>query len=453
MSNGLERRDFLKVLGVTGAGASLTACGTGGAEKLIPYVVPHEEIVPGVATWYRTTCRECPAGCGMNVRTREGRAVKAEGNPLSPIAHGKLCARGQASLHGLYDPDRIPRPLVRNRGADDWDRASWDDAERRLAAELQQHRGRIVFLTGNYTGTMDRLADSFAAAVGGERVRWEPFAYEPLRAASRMIYGVDAIPVHDFSNAEVVITFGADFMETWLSPIDYTHGFVQGRAYSQGRRGKMISVTAHQSLTDLNADEWLPARPGTEHLVALALAKLIVDDHGGQAGGAASLLADPELVNRAVTASGVSPDRLRQVAADFANNGRSLAVGPGIQTQHSAATAVAAAVAVLNQVAGNVGTTVRIEQTEAHATNNGSYAEMQRLLARMRNGEVGALLVHGPNPLFNMPEREAASRPCPPCRSLRPSRPCSTRPAAWRTCCCRTTISSRAGATTCRAAA
>jgi anaerobic selenocysteine-containing dehydrogenase len=132
MSNGLERREFLKVLGVTGAGAGLTGCGTGGAEKLIPYVVPHEEIVPGVATWYRTTCRECPAGCGMNVRTREGRAVKAEGNPLSPISHGRLCARGQASLHGLYDPDRIPRPLARTRRRR-LGPLSWDEAERQLA--------------------------------------------------------------------------------------------------------------------------------------------------------------------------------------------------------------------------------------------------------------------------------------------------------------------------------
>jgi anaerobic selenocysteine-containing dehydrogenase/Fe-S-cluster-containing dehydrogenase component len=403
MSKGLERREFLKVLGVSGAGAGLTGCGTGGAEKLIPYVVPHEEIVPGVATWYRTTCRECPAGCGMNIRTREGRAVKAEGNPLSPIAHGKLCARGQASLHGLYDPDRVPRPLAR-RGTDEWDRMTWDEAERRLAAELQQHRGRTVLLTGNYAGTMDRLVDSFAAAVGAERVRWEPFAYEPLRAASRMVYGVEAVPVHDFSNAEVVVTFGADFMETWLSPIDYAHGFVQGRAYSQGRRGKLISVTPHQSLTDLNADEWLPARPGTEHLVALAIARLIVDN-GADAGAAAELLAGIDVGNAAERA-GVSPERLRQVAADFANNGRSLAVGPGIQSQHSAATAVAAAVAVLNQVAGNVGSTVRLDQREEHAVNNGSYAGMQQLIARMRTGEVGALLVHGPNPLYSMPEHE-----------------------------------------------
>jgi anaerobic selenocysteine-containing dehydrogenase/Fe-S-cluster-containing dehydrogenase component len=402
MSNGLERRDFLKVLGVTGVGAGLTGCGTGGAEKLIPYVVPHEEIVPGIATWYRTTCRECPAGCGMDIRTREGRVVKAEGNPLSPISHGRLCARGQASLHGLYDPDRIPRPLAR-RG-EEWDRLTWDDAERRLAEALQQNRGRTVLLTGNYTGSMDQLADQFAAGVGAQRVRWEPFAYEPLRAASRMIYGVDAVPVHDFSNAEVVVTFGADFLETWLSPVDYAHGFVQGRAYSQGRRGKLITVGPHQSLTGMNADEWVPSRPGTEHLVALAIARLMVDN-GAQAGTAAGLLGSVDVANAAERA-GVSPERLRQIAHDFAANGRSLAVGPGIASTHSAATAVAAAVAVLNQVAGNVGSTVRLDSREEHATNNGSYAEMQQLVARMRNGEVGALLVHGPNPLYNMPEYE-----------------------------------------------
>ena len=402
----LERREFLKVLGVSGVGAGLTGCGTGGAEKLIPYVVPHEEIVPGVATWYRTTCRECPAGCGMDIRTREGRAVKAEGNPLHPIAQGSLCARGQASLHGLYDPDRIPRPLGRARGSTgDWDRLSWDEAERTLAAQLQQHRGRAVFLTGNYTGTMDRLADDFAAATGMQRVRWEPFAYEPLLRASQMVYGIDAVPVHDFAQAEMFLTFGADFMETWVSPVAYMRGFSEGRAYSQGRRGKLVSVTPHQSLTGLNCDEWVPAKPGTEHLVALAIARIIVDDHGG-AGSAASLLASVD-INDAATRAGVSVDRLRTIARDFANGGRSLAVGPGVATQHSAATAVAAAVAILNQVAGNVGRTVLLDNREEFTANAGSYAAMQDLVRRMASGEVTALLVHGPNPLYNMPEHAA----------------------------------------------
>jgi anaerobic selenocysteine-containing dehydrogenase/Fe-S-cluster-containing dehydrogenase component len=403
MSNGPNRREFLKVLGVSGAGAGLTACGTGGAERLIPYVTPAEEIVPGTATWYRTTCRECPAGCGMNVRTREGRAVKAEGNALSPISHGRLCARGQASLHGLYDPDRVPRPLAR-RGADDWDALSWDEAERQLAGQLQQHRDRAVLLTGHYSGTMDALADQFARSLGIRRVRWEPFAYEPLRAANRMVFGVDAVPVHDFKNADVVISFGADFLETWLSPVDYAHSWVQSHAYSQGRKGHMVWIGPHQTLTGLNADEWLPIRPGTEHLVALALARLIVDG-GANAGAAASTLATVDVANAAQRA-GVSTEKLRQVARVFAANGRSLAVGPGVASTHAAATAVAAAVAILNQVAGNIGSTIRLEQREEHAGNTGSYAEMQQLLQQMQQGQIGALLVHGPNPLYNMPEND-----------------------------------------------
>jgi anaerobic selenocysteine-containing dehydrogenase/Fe-S-cluster-containing dehydrogenase component len=401
MANGLERREFLKVLGVGGAGG-LAACGTG-AERLIPYVVPHEEIVPGISTWYRTTCRECPAGCGMSVRTREGRAIKAEGNPLSPISHGKLCARGQAALHGLYNPDRIPQALRRN--GEEWERLTWDDAERRLAETLQQQRGRSVFLTQHYTGTMDVLVDSFCTTFGIERVRYEPFAHEALRAGSRLVYGLDAIPVHDFANAEVVITFGADFLETWLSPVDYHVGFIQARAYAAGERGRLIAVSPHQSLTDMNADEWLPIRPGTEHLVALALARLVVDNGGQLTGASAAAVANVQ-VEQAAQIAGVSTERLRQIAFAFANGGRSLAVGPGIASAHGAATQVAAAVAMLNQAAGNIGTTVRLDRTEEHANGLASYAQMQQLVERMGAGEIQALLVHGPNPLYSLPDRE-----------------------------------------------
>lgn len=399
MSKGMERRDFLKVLGTAGAGASLFGCSTSAPERLIPYVVPSEDVVPGLATWYRTTCRECPAGCGMEVRTREGRAVKAEGNALSPISHGKLCARGQSSLQGLYNPDRIPQALT--RGADgEWQKLSWDDAEQRLVAGLAGATGRKVFLTQTFTGAMDRLLDDYAAAMGLERVRYDSFGWEPIRTANRMLFGIDAVPVHDFSNADVVVTFGADFMETWLSPVDYSHGFAQAHAYREGKRGRLVVVSPHQSLTGLNADEWLPIRPGTDHLVALALARAIVDSGRGQAGSAAALLSRVNVAEVA-QAAGIPEDRLRAVAREFANNGRSLAVGPGVESTHRSATAVAAAVAVLNFVAGNIGQTVRFDRVERQG--GGSYRDLQALMESMGRGEVGALLVYGPNPLYTMP--------------------------------------------------
>src|SRR3990170_4586945 len=118
MTDGMNRRRFLRVLGTTGGGAAaLTGCGIGPepAEKLIPYLVPPDDQIPGTATYYATTCRECSAGCGLHVRIREGRAVKLEGNPESPVNRGRLCARGQAGIQGLYHPDRVRAPLARNQ--------------------------------------------------------------------------------------------------------------------------------------------------------------------------------------------------------------------------------------------------------------------------------------------------------------------------------------------------
>src|SRR5258708_33056139 len=117
MTDSIDRRRFLKVLGVTGAGAAaVSACGIGPepTERLIPYLIQPEDQIPGTATYYATTCRECAAGRGVRVRIREGRAVKLEGNRVSPIKRWRLCARGQAALRGLYNTDRIAPPLARN---------------------------------------------------------------------------------------------------------------------------------------------------------------------------------------------------------------------------------------------------------------------------------------------------------------------------------------------------
>ena len=123
MTDGLKRRDFLKVLGASGAGAGVLGCSTDKVERLMPYVVPPEDITPGVATWYTTVCGECEAGCGMWVRTREGRVVKVEGNPEHPVSGGSLCSRGHSSLQALYNPDRSSRLPGKTRSR--WWRIAW----------------------------------------------------------------------------------------------------------------------------------------------------------------------------------------------------------------------------------------------------------------------------------------------------------------------------------------
>src|ERR1051325_12185289 len=118
---GVRRREFLKVLGAgTAVGAAACSEPTG---KLIPYLVSPDQTVPGVSTYYATTCRECSAACGVIAETRDGRAIKLEGNPDHPVNRGALCARGQAALQGLYNPDRFRAPKVKESGV--WKRISW----------------------------------------------------------------------------------------------------------------------------------------------------------------------------------------------------------------------------------------------------------------------------------------------------------------------------------------
>ena len=145
LTHTVERRTFLKVLGSAGPAAAVAACSPVPPERIIPYVVPPEDIVPGVATWYATVCGECPAGCGMIVRTREGRPVKVEGNPAHPVNRGTLCIRGQASLQGLYNPDRFTGPCRRRTtsaaaGQSVLEDASWDDAQGTFVEQLQAAR-------------------------------------------------------------------------------------------------------------------------------------------------------------------------------------------------------------------------------------------------------------------------------------------------------------------------
>src|SRR4026209_400381 len=155
-TQGIDRRRFLTVLGVTGAGtAALSGCSTSKVEKLIPYLVQDEDQVPGIPTWYASTCTECAAGCGIHVKTREARAIKLEGNPDHPVNAGTLCHRGHAALQGLYNPGRTKGPMVREGSA--WKSREWDDAIGRLAARITGAAGKVAVISGAGPGTLSDL--------------------------------------------------------------------------------------------------------------------------------------------------------------------------------------------------------------------------------------------------------------------------------------------------------
>jgi len=400
---GMDRRRFLTVLGVSGAGtAVLSGCSTDKVEKLIPYLVQSEDQVPSLPTWYASTCTECAAGCGVHVKTREGRAIKLEGNPAHPVNAGTLCARGQAGLQGLYNPGRLKGPMQRN-AAGGFDSIEWDAAIALLAQRVGQAGARVAAINGYGPGTFSTLLADWVAALGGRSVRWQPLDHDPLRRASQQVFGIDAIPAHDFGRARHIVAFGADFLETWLSPNEQQRGFAASHGFRNGTMARHVFVGPRMSLTGLNADEWQAAAPGTEALVALAMANLILAERTGAPADANALRGalGGYTVERAAQESGLEAEAIRRLARDFASASPSLAVAGGIGNQHRGAIELAAAVNILNYVAGNVGETVRFET--ALASGDG-YAAMRDLVASMDRGEVQVALVHESNPAYALPK-------------------------------------------------
>mgnify|MGYP005645075379 CR=1 FL=1 len=197
----LDRRHFMKLVGLSAGAAAAAGC-SDPVEKLVPYVIQPEVITPGIAVEYASTCTECPTNCGLHVKTREARPIKLDGNPEHPINQGALCARGQAAIARPYLPQRYEGPMKRS-GDGSYGKASWAEAESALTAVLQAKGARTVVLGGQVGPTLSGVIDQWVGAVKGERVVYEPFAYESLREASQRVLGVRALPVFDIADTDL----------------------------------------------------------------------------------------------------------------------------------------------------------------------------------------------------------------------------------------------------------
>jgi molybdopterin-containing oxidoreductase family iron-sulfur binding subunit len=216
---GIGRRYFLRVLGATGVAAGCSP--SHGPEKLVPLLNRPENMVPGKPLYYRTVCRECPAGCGVTARSREGRVVKLEGNPDDPISGGALCARGQAAVQTLYAPDRFHGPMQRKPDGQ-LAPVSWDEAIAKLASAIKGPES-VRLLTRGEPGSAGFVQRAFLTALGAaaeQRIVVERRDPAGLREACRLLYGRAELPAYDLSAARSVASFGADFAETWLSPVE-----------------------------------------------------------------------------------------------------------------------------------------------------------------------------------------------------------------------------------------
>ena len=354
----MKRRDFLKTGGIAGtAGLILDGCGK--PQQLIPLLVGDDRFVPGEEGWVRTLCQQCSAGCGITVRVMQGESIrtidgqqkrvkavqakKIEGNPEHPISMGGTCARGQAGVQVLYHPDRIQTPLKLSgpRGSGQYQAISWKDAQLLLVTQLQQQQATpeaIALVTGRRNrGTLGTIVERFAAGLGTPNlVTYDPFDPAPIRRAMELVTGISRLPAVDFANANYLLSFNANLFETFLSPVRHIYSYGQMRQGRPGIRGTFVQAEPRLSQTAACADQWLPIKPGTEGLLALAIAHVIVNEKlydaefvGQSTAGFAAWSASlgeyaPEKIAAQIDVPAAS---IQRVAREFATRRPSVAVG------------------------------------------------------------------------------------------------------------------------------
>ena len=362
----MERRDFIKISALSGVMATLEGCRS--AEKQLIRFIPEEELIPGIATWKPSVCTLCSAGCGLLVRVMQGEAEvvrhgqqglikmglakKLEGNPQHPVNRGKLCARGQAGLQVLYHPDRITHPIKRTgaRGSGEFQEITWDDALKELAAHLtalqtSNATNSLAFLARPQHGQRHELIERFLKAYGAPPAVWyQPFDEAVLRQANLLSFGHAALPTFDLGRADYVISFGADFLGTWNSPVAQSIGYGEMRQGRPGRRAKFVQVESRMSQTGANTDEWIPCRPGMEGVLALGIAHVILSEKlapQGAGSRAGSLIAGwsaglPDFTPEAVEKqTGVSAAVIKRLAHELTQSGSAAAIIGGAPLAHT----------------------------------------------------------------------------------------------------------------------
>ena len=438
----LTRRHFLAWAGLSAVGA--VACEGFGIRRgefdiQSPVDLP-EDLVKGQDNWYATICRNCSAAEGIVVRVMEGRAKKVEGNPAYPVNRGKHSPSCEAGLQALYHPDRIPRPLQRNgpRGLGQFTQLSWPNALDILKQRLEERGDAMLMITQPLRGHLGTVVDRFAGALGGRHLGFESLDINTYRSAVKNVFGQELLPDFDLEHTQFLLSFGADFLSTWVSPVRWGLGYGEFRQGEERSRGVFYQVDPRFSMTAANADKWLAVNPGWEGHLALSLAYVIIAEDlqargvdvaaltGGRGVAALEEFRPEILAVRVFLAEnlrgGEGAEEIRKLAREFADKKPSLAIGGGSAGAHSNGLFNLEAIYALNYLVGSVGAEGGIRfnpdsplegvPAGSQAASLSDWQDVQRDLA---GGKTRLLLLHQADPVHGLPAsvrfREALTEP------------------------------------------
>ncbi|MDX1409347.1 MAG: TAT-variant-translocated molybdopterin oxidoreductase, partial [Saprospiraceae bacterium] len=381
---GASRRDFLKYLGFGLGAATVAASCEIPLKRAIPYVVKPDTIVPGVANYYASSIVQGGDYCSVLVKTREGRPIKIEGNDLSGVTKGGTSARSQAYVLSLYDTNRFRGPQKKNNGR--WQPTSWDEIDNAVAGLNSNAQVRIVSNT-ILSPTAKKVIGEFAAKYPNTRlVTYDPVSSAALLKANEQCFGLKTVPDYHFDKAKTVVGIQADFLGTWISPVEYAKGYIENRKIRDAHHPEMsrhIQVETYMSLTGSNADNRVQVSPSQVGAAVKHLYNAVASRTGGAPVSSGQLTGE---ISQALdkTAEALVAARGESLVVCGTNN-----LGEQILVNG------------INHLLGNYGTTITFD--EHSRLRQGDESDVSGLLNEMENGRVDALFVMGANPVFELP--------------------------------------------------
>jgi len=413
MSGKIDRRNFLKIMGLGGAGTALGGCDLPstvtleeGKEEVTSYLMPEEYVIPGVGVWYASTCMQCSAGCGIHGRVREGRVLKLEGNPGSAMNNGNICMMGQAGVQGHYNPDRIKSPMIRE--GDQLVPATWEKAMAAIQEKLGgASQNQVAWFTGSISGHQAAILNNHLEAVSSNK----HYVHETVNTAVYQAVNKDmlgeALPRLNIDKAQMILSFGADFLGTWVSPVHFAGEYAKFR--KQKRRGFLATIEPKMSLTGASSDMWVAARAGSEGVIALGIANHLMKNHSKDISKYPAEV--QALINKydpstAAGIAGVDAEKIQKLAELLVDKSPSLVLAGAPVEGQSKGYAAVAAVMLLNDMLGNVGKTIESQGnfpfTQLQAKTGGT-AGLFDFVQAAKNKQLAVVFFYGTNPKYTAP--------------------------------------------------
>lgn len=390
-----NRRDFLKYLGFgLGAATIAAACETP-IRRAIPYVVKPDAIVPGVANYYASTYLNAGDWVPVLVKTREGRPIKIEGNRSCSITNGGTSARAQASVLDLYDTARLRYPGQVKENAE-VEEMSWNDIDEAIGSSLSAQSNIRILQNTNISPSAQAAVKRFKEKYPNtEVVTYDPISSSALLAANEASFGKSCVPGYDFSSAKVILTFGADFLGTWISPVEFANQFAKNRKVRDIENAKMnrlVAVESMMSLTGSNADHRVLIKPSEMGLAIATVHNAIAEKMGGSRVSVSGSFANAK-----------AESSLKLVAKDLMEAAQS--DEGSLVVSNSNNTAEQILVNSINNMLGNYGKTIDLNNHSLQ--RQGKDQDVVKLLEDIKAGNVNALFVVGnTNPAYDLPEAD-----------------------------------------------